>query len=210
MAELRADELERALAFVSKGVRGKRAQDRAKALLIFGQDGLTVQFNNLSANCEARISEICKYALNPFVLRPLLETYAKSEIAIAIDKEGIRIGRSRLAHIRVHGRFQKPDEAVKLWEALRNKQLGKRQKRIERKAESETTLRIASEDKLLNAQYVAFKRTDGGIEYCAAVLNYEKGEPGHRKVYVKTRDFQELWIDELEVVSYGKDPQFEI
>jgi hypothetical protein len=66
------------------------------------------------------------------------------------------------------------------------------------------------EDKLLDARYVAFKRTDGGIEYGAAVLKCERGDPGNRKVYVKTKDFQEVWISELEIVSYGKDPKLDI
>ena|SRR3989338_7536434 len=209
-AELNARELEEVLAFVSKGVRGKKTQERAKALMVFGKDEVEVSFNDVGRVCAARVLESGTYALNPFIFKPMIETFGKSNILIEIDSDGITIGRLRLAHIRVHGRFDKPEEAIESWRRFRNNQLGKRQKRIEKDAEWKETQKHVPVDKLLDAQYVAFKRTDGGIEYGAAVLKYERGEPGNRKVFVKTTDFQEVWIRELEIVSYGKDPKLDI
>ena len=209
-AHLDPSELEEALAFVTKGLRGKKLRERAKALLVFGEKDISVEFNDLSANCSAEVMEPGKYALNPFIFRPFLETFGKRRILIEISRKGIAIGNLQFAHLRIHGRFEKPEEAVEDWSAVLRQALAKRQKRIEENAEWRESNRQLLEDKLSDARHVSFKRTDGGIEYGAAVLKYERGEPGHRKVYVKTKDFQEVWINELEIVSFGKDPEFNV
>ena len=206
-ADFNPQELEKAFAFVCKGLRPKKARDSAKAPLVLRDNDIGVEFNGLSTNCVADVSETGRYAVNPFIFRPFLETFGKNKITMEIDREGITIARLHLTHIRVHGRFEDPDEAIGSWKRFRSKQVGKQQKRIERDAEWKAVNRLLPEDKLRDARYVAFKRIDGGIEYGAAVLKYEKGEPGNRKVYVKTKDFQEVWINELDIVSYRKDPE---
>jgi hypothetical protein len=135
-AELNARELLDAFAFVTKGLRGKLVRERAKALIIFGANGVTVQFNDVSANCPAEVFEIGKYALNPFIFRPFLETYGKSDIRIEVNPEGITIGRLRLAHIRVHGRFERPEEAIASWAKLWMTKSVNRQTKVQKDAQS--------------------------------------------------------------------------
>lgn len=209
-AELESHELVKVFAFVCKGARGKEVRERAKALLVFGNDGLCVEFNDLSVTCPAQVSETGKYALNPFVFSPMIETFGKTKITIEITKDAITVGRLQVAHSRVHGWFDRPETAIQTWDRYRSMQLDKRQKRIKKETEWKATERRGKDDKLRDARYVAFKRTDGGIEYAAAVLKYERGAPGDRKVLVKTKDFQEVWISELEIVSYGREPEINV
>ena len=206
-AEVNAHELEEMFAFVCKGVRGKKTRERARAFLIFDNDGVGVEFNDVGRACAARVLVVGTYALNPFIFRPMIKTFGETNITLEIDSEGVAIGRLRVAHSRVNGSFAKPEMAVQFWQRFRSKQVDKRQKRIDKEAEWNEAHTGELEDKLLDARYVAFKRTDGGLEYGAAVLNCERGKPGSRKVLVKTKDFQEVWISELEIVSYGKDPE---
>ena len=129
-AELNADELQIAFATVSKSIRSKRLQERAKALLTFRGEDVCVDFNNLRVNCSAIVSRPGKYVLNPFIFRPLLETYGKSTISIEIDEAGINISRtpvsrSRLAHIRVHGLFDHQQAALDNWQRVRAQDHGK-------------------------------------------------------------------------------------
>jgi len=79
-AELNADELQAALAFVTKGVRGKQARERAKALLTFGVDDICIDFNDFSANCPAKVTKTGRYVVNPFIFRPFVDTYGTSSI----------------------------------------------------------------------------------------------------------------------------------
>ena len=206
-AEVNAHELEEIFAFVCKGVRGKKTRERARAVLIFDNDGVGVEFNDVGRACAARVLVVGTYALNPFIFRPMIKTFGETNITLEIDSEGVAIGRLRVAHSRVNGSFAKPEMAVQFWQRFRSKQLDKRQKRIDEEAEWKKAHERELDDKLRDARYVAFKRTDGGIEYGAAVLKYEKGEPGNRKVFVKTKDFQEVWISELEIMSYGDAPE---
>ncbi len=55
-----------------------------------------------------------------------------------------------------------------------------------------------------------FKRTDGGVESGAAILNWERGEYRNRRVLVRTKDFQEVWISELEIVDFGYGDSLDI
>lgn len=119
-AELNSHELEEAFAFVTKGVRGNKVHERAKALLIFGDDGLCVEFNDLSANCPAQFLESGKYALNRFIFRPLLQTFKETKLVLEITEIGINIGRSRVAHSRLHGWFTNPEIALQNWERYRS------------------------------------------------------------------------------------------
>ncbi len=209
-AEVNAHELEEIFAFVCKGVRGKKTRERARAFLIFDNDGVGVEFNDVGRACAARVLVVGTYALNPFIFRPMIKTFGETNIALEIDSEGVAIGRLRVAHSRVNGSFAKPELAVQFWQRFRSKQLDKRQKRIDKEAEWKKGHKPELEDKLREARYVAFKRTDGGIEYGAVVLKYERGDPGNRNVLVKTNDFQEVWISELEIVSYGREPKLDM
>src|SRR6266536_1219685 len=136
-AEFISTDLGNVFDFIAKGVRGKKARDKARALLVFDDDGISVQCNELSANCEAQVSESGKYSLNPFIFKPFLETYGKSRVVLEIDGEGIRIGRLRVAHSRVNGSFNEPNKAIESWEHFRRKQLDKRQERIKKDAQAE-------------------------------------------------------------------------
>jgi hypothetical protein len=163
-----------------------------------------VEFNDVGRACAARVLVVGTYALNPFIFRPMIKTFGETNITLEIDSEGVAIGRLRVAHSRVNGSFAKPEMAVQFWQRFRSKQVDKRQKRIDKEAEWNEAHTGELEDKLLDARYVAFKRTDGGLEYGAAVLKCERGKPGSRKVLVKTKDFQEVWISELEIVKRKK------
>jgi hypothetical protein len=125
-AELNADGLQIAFATVSKGIRGKHLQERAKALLTFRADDVCVDFNDVSASCPAIVSKPGKYVLNPFIFRALLETYGILIISIEIDETGLTfqrspVGRLRLAHIRVHGRFDYQQAALDRWERVKTR-----------------------------------------------------------------------------------------
>ena len=131
-ADFKAHELEKAFALVCKALRRKKAQaqDRAKALMVLGDKGICVKFNRLIANCPAEVSEGGKYAVNPFIFRPFLETFGKTKITMEINREGITIGHLYFEHIRVHGRFDHPEEAIESWESFRGRQLSNQRRRL--------------------------------------------------------------------------------
>lgn len=206
-AEIDLDEFKNAVAKVTKGVRGKHIQARARALLAFQSGGVSIEFNNRTETFRGHVSKTGTYSLNPFVLRKLLDTYNGPNLSVNIEADGIVIGRTRTGHVSVRGSLHEPEAKVVASKIRQELRVKRREERLAREATREAAERSCPVDELARAGHVAYRRTDGGIEYSAAILEYEKGATRNRRVHVQTTDSLRVWIHEFQIVSYGKDPK---
>lgn len=207
-AEINPRELGKLLVLITKDVRGKKARDRAVVLLSFEEDAIKAEFTDIGVSCPAKVTEKGAYALNPFVLRNILETFSNKNVILEIDKTGVRIGGLRVGHARLNGHLHDPYIAVQLWQNDWGKQQDRKAKT--RQKEDENKQSKVHQEELWSGRRVDFRRPGGQIEHGAVILRYERGVQGNRKVLVKTRDFQEVWISELEIVNFDLEAKLDV
>ena len=204
-AEINPKETCKRLALITKGIKGEKARSKAMELIRFKKGSIDIESDEMSATCPAkRVTEgVC--ALNPLILKEILETCSEEKIIWKIDETRVQIGRLKSDPRRLNVFLEYPEIAIRLWKLFKEKQLSKKINREAKEREWHEEWKkwvISQREALQKGRIVDFKRVDGGVEREAVILGFERGEGRDRRVLVKTKDFQEVWINELEIVEF--------
>lgn len=193
------------LALVTKGIRGKKARSKTMVLIRFKQGSIDIESDEMSASCPADIVMEGTCALNPLLLKDLLATCSEDKVMWEINEKCVQIGRLKLDVRRLHVFLDYPEIAIRVWKRFREKQLSKKINREAKEREWHEEWKkwvISQREALQKGRTVGFKRVDGAVERDATILDFERLDGRNRRVLVKTKDFQEVWINELGIVEF--------
>lgn len=200
-AEIRPKEFSKLMKLVTKGVRGNKVRSKAIGLLFFKNDRVELEFNDIAGSCEANVTEWGTYALNPITFNALLAEFTDEKVVVEIDERRVQIGNLKLDHKRLNGFWKFPRLAIRVWNKYIAINLAKKIKRREQE-EAWEQWNALNKEEFWTRRKVVFKRTDGGIESGAAIIDWERGAYRNRRVLIKTKDFREVWISEMEIVDF--------
>ena len=149
------------------------------------------------------------YALNPITFNALLAEFPSEKVVVEINERRVQIDNLKLDHKRLNGFWKFPRLANRVWNKYRENDLARKIKKRE-KEEAWEQWNALNKEEFWTGRKVVFRRSDGGIESGAAILNWERGAFKNRRVLVKTKDFQEVWISELEIVDFDYGDSLDI